>query len=143
MHYDEGVPRLSAVDPLPPQNDPSPQTRPSAEGLDLSVQDPQQRQAAIEMAFDYRGDVTIHTDEGQSIRGYLYDRRGSGPEAIIRIIPTAGTGRMTIQQARITRVVLDGRDPAAGKSWETWVRLYQQKKTTGQEASLHPEPLDD
>jgi hypothetical protein len=31
---------------------------------------------------------------------------------------------------------------AAGKSWETWVRQYWEKKAVGESASLQPEKLE-
>jgi hypothetical protein len=48
-----------------------------------------------------------------------------------------------LSYAEIAALAFSGRDPAAGKSWEAWVRKYWDKKTTGVgEASLQPESLE-
>ena len=103
---------------------------------------PRERGHALAQAMDYRGDVTIHTDEGEIIEGYVFDRRTDVPEPYVRVIPKDNRPRVRIAEGRIARVVFSGRDTAAGKSWETWVRTYGQKKARGERAVMEPEPLD-
>src|SRR5215469_12801033 len=46
--------------------------------------------AALEQAFDYRGDITITKKDGQKVEGYIFDRR-SGPSldtSFVRLIPS-------------------------------------------------------
>jgi hypothetical protein len=51
--------------------------------------------------------------------------------------------KRTIACSEIAALELDGRDPAAGKSWEAWVRKYWEKKAAGEtNIALHPEALD-
>ncbi len=45
--------------------------------------------------------------------------------------------------ANIAALSFTGKDTAAGKSWEAWVRKYWKKKATGDGAlSLEPESLE-
>lgn len=100
---------------------------------------------ALEKAFDYRGDVTVTTKDGKKIEGYIFDR-AAGPTlatSFVRILPKDSNQRQKIAYADIAALAFSGRDPAAGKSWEAWVRKYWEKKSTGEGgASLQPESLD-
>jgi hypothetical protein len=96
----------------------------------------------MDLAFDYRGDVTIHTTDARVIQGYIFDRRSDGPEPYVRLIPPDSNQRLTIRYAEISRIEFTGRDTAAGKSWETWLKKYKEKKARGEAANIEPEPLD-
>jgi hypothetical protein len=121
----------------------SAQSKHSLEGVIPPLATPDERRAAMDQAFDYRGDVTIHTTDGRVIQGYVYDRRSDGPEPQVRVIPTAGTERLRVPYAEIERLVFSGRDTAAGKSWETWLKKYQEKRAAGEKASIEAEPLEE
>lgn len=96
---------------------------------------------AIEEAFDYRGDVTLETRDGRTIEGYLFDRRKDGDKPHVRLL-TADGERIHVDYAEIATLAFTGRDTAAGKSWETWVKKYKEKKARGEEATINPEKLD-
>jgi hypothetical protein len=100
---------------------------------------------ALEKAFDYRGDVTLTTKEGKKIEGYIFDRV-SGPTLVssfVRVLPKDSNQRQKIAYADIAALAFTGRDPAAGKSWEAWVRKYWEKKASGESGlSLQPESLE-
>jgi hypothetical protein len=49
---------------------------------------------------------------------------------------------VSIPYSDIAALKFSDRDPAAGKSWEAWVRKYWQKKVAGEEAAIEPESLD-
>jgi hypothetical protein len=100
---------------------------------------------ALEKAFDYRGDVTITKKDGNKINGYIFDRvSGADLESsFVRILPPDSNQRVKISYAEIAALAFSGRDPAAGKSWEAWVRKYWAKKASGEgDLSLKPESLD-
>ena len=100
---------------------------------------------ALEKAFDYRGDVSITRKDGSKIDGYVFDRVTGATlaDSYVRVLPSNSGQRTKISYADIAALAFSGRDPAAGKSWEAWVRKYWHKKSTGQgEASLQPESLD-
>lgn len=67
----------------------------------------------VERAFHYRGDITISTDDGGSLTGYLFNRNASAAEPFAQLFET-GTGReVSIPYRTITDVRLTGRDAAA------------------------------
>lgn len=100
---------------------------------------------ALETAFDYRGDVTITGKDGSVMEGYIFDRVcGATLEAsFVRIMPSNGGARQKVAYADIAALAFTGRDTAAGKSWEAWVRKYWEKKAVGDATpTLEPEPLE-
>jgi hypothetical protein len=100
---------------------------------------------ALEKAFDYRGDVTITRKDGSKIEGYLFDRR-SGPtlkDSLVRLYPKNSNQKVSVLYADIAALAFTGRDTAAGRSWEAWMRKYAEKRAAGEkDLSLHPEPLE-
>jgi hypothetical protein len=100
---------------------------------------------ALEKAFDYRGDVAITKKDGSKVDGYIFDRV-SGPNlenSFVRVLPRDSNHRVKISYAEIAALAFSGRDPAAGKSWEAWVRKYWEKKSSGEgNLSLKPESLE-
>ena len=105
----------------------------------------QEIRAALEQAFDYRGDVTITLKTGLRIEGYIFDRRPS-PQmhtSVVRLLPRDSTERVSIPYSEIAGLAFTGRDTAAGKSWEAWVRKYWEKKAAGEKnIGIHAEKLD-
>jgi hypothetical protein len=98
--------------------------------------------AALEKAFDYRGDVTVTCKDGARIEGYIFDRRmgKSLRDCIVRIFPKDSNEKVTISYADIAALAFTGRDTAAGKSWDAWVRKYWEKRAAGeQNIGLHPD----
>jgi hypothetical protein len=100
---------------------------------------------ALEKAFDYRGDVTLTTKDGKKLEGFIFDRVSgqSLANSFVRVLPKDSGRRLKICYADIAALAFTGRDTAAGKSWEAWVRKYWEKKSSGQrDLSLQPESLD-
>lgn len=100
---------------------------------------------AIELAFNYRGDVTItRRSPGAPIEGYIFDLKPSkvAGEIIIRMIPKNTDDRIEIPLSDIAQLGFSGRDTASGKSFETWVRKYAEKKLAGEKASIESESLE-
>ena len=99
---------------------------------------------ALEKAFDYRGDIRLTRKDGSVIEGYLYDRRSASTlhQSLVRLLPSDGSPRISIPYSEIAALKFSDRDPAAGKSWEAWVRKYWEKKTAGQRAFMESEALD-
>jgi hypothetical protein len=101
--------------------------------------------AALEQAFDYRGDVTITRKDGSRVEGYIFDRRNGATlaESVVRLIPKDSPQKISIPYSDIAALAFTGRDTAAGKSWEAWVRKYWEKKAAGEKhIALEPENLD-
>jgi hypothetical protein len=101
---------------------------------------------ALEKAFDYRGDIAVTRKDGSKIEGYIFDRvLGKNlTDSFVRLLPNDSNQRVKITYSEIAAVAFTGRDTAAGKSWEAWVKKYWEKKETGgKNFSLQPESLDD
>ena len=100
---------------------------------------------ALEKAFDYRGDVAITKKDGSTIDGYIFDRvTGANLQnSFVRVLPRDSNQRVKISYAEIAALAFSRRDPAAGKSWEAWVRKYWEKKASGEgDLSLKPDSLE-
>jgi hypothetical protein len=116
------------------------------EGWIPSVSTESEIRAALEKAFDYRGDLTITLKSGQKIEGYLFDRRMNGPrlsDCFARVMPKDSTDKISVPYSEIAALAFSGRDTAAGKSFAAWVKKYNEKKAAGEKnVGLEPEPLD-
>jgi hypothetical protein len=115
------------------------------EGWIPSVANEEDLRQALEKAFDYRGDITITRKDGTKIEGYLFDRRRgkSLTDSQVRLYPKNSNEKVSIPYSDIAALVFTGRDTAAGRSWEAWMKKYSEKKARGEkDLSLHPEPLD-
>ena len=100
---------------------------------------------ALEKAFDYRGDVTITLKNGNSVEGYIFDRRNGATlaDSCVRLFPKNDPKKLTVAYSDIAGLAFTGRDTAAGKSWEAWVRKYWEKKQAGEtNIEIKPEKLD-
>lgn len=116
-------------------------SHPTLHGATVLLRSDEQRREVIEKAFDYRGDVTLTLHCGDVVAGYLFDRRERDGVPEVRVMTPAGE-RATVPYAEVAKLAFTGRDPAAGKSWETWVQKYVEKKKAGQAISLEPEKLE-
>lgn len=100
---------------------------------------------ALEKAFDYRGDTTITLKSGEKIEGYIFDRRTgkSLADSLVRLYPKTGNEKLSIPYADIAALAFTGKDTAAGKSWEAWMKKYNEKNAAGEKnIGLHPESLE-
>lgn len=99
----------------------------------------------VEKAFSYRGDVTIVNRKGDAVEGYIFDRQADSADTakwILRLIIKDSTNRMTIRYDDIVSIQFTGKDPAAGKSFQTWLKKYHEKKAAGEkDIRIDPEPL--
>jgi hypothetical protein len=100
---------------------------------------PAELREALEKAFDYRGDITITLKDGRVFEAYVFDRRPA--ESIVRVMTKSGD-KVSIRYIEIAALNFTGRDTASGKSWEAWVRKYQEKQAAGEKYDLEPELLD-
>lgn len=100
---------------------------------------------ALERAFSYRGDVLITRKDGSKVEGYVFDRRSGRTLAasVVRLLLKDGGPKISVSYADIAALAFSGRDMAAGKSWENWVRQYWERKAAGEKnISLQPEELE-
>ena len=105
----------------------------------------QEIRSALEQAFDYRGDVTLTLKNGTAFEGYIFNRltganlADSHVEYFTAEVPT----KQSVSYAEIARLEFTGKDRAAGKQWEDWIRKYNERKAAGEKnIALNPEALD-
>ena len=119
--------------------------REQLEGWIPELASDEELRVALEKAFDYRGDVTITRKDGSKIEGYLFDRRSGATlkDSVVRLYPKNSNEKIAIAFADVAALAFSGRDTAAGKSWEAWMKKYAEKKARGEkDLSLHPEALE-
>lgn len=127
---------------VPMDGDHASPTETSLQGTVASLASAIERRAALDQAFDYRGDVTLTLTDGRTVEGFVFDRVAAGDDPFIRLLPKETNQRQRIRYAEIASLAFTGKDAAHGKSWEAWVKKYQQKKAKGEKASLEAEPLE-
>ena len=119
--------------------------REQLEGSIPSLATEAETREALEKAFDYRGDITITRKDGSSVAGYLFDRR-SGSDLVssyVRVIPSNEMTKINVSYAEVAALAFTGRDTAAGKTFDAWVKKYWAKKAAGeQNIQIEPEKLD-
>ena len=100
---------------------------------------------ALEKAFDFRGDVTLTLKSGERIEAYIFNRQ-AGPtlaDSIVQYFTPTATDKRRVSYAEIARLEFSGKDRAAGKHWEDWVKKYNEKKAAGEKnIQLVPEALE-
>jgi hypothetical protein len=101
--------------------------------------------AALEKAFDYRGDVSITLKSGEKIEAYIFNRQTGATlaESWMQYFTPKSDDKLKVSYAEIARLEFSGKDRAAGKHWEDWVKAYNERKAAGEKnIALVPEKLD-
>jgi len=117
------------------------------QGYRWEGEDPVRLHEVVEAAFDYRGDVTLLLRDGRELAGYLANRDVDDDEPFLELFSDP-EGRQRVPYADLRGVEFSGKDTASGKSWETWVRKWNEKKEAearGEKVDnidLFPEELD-
>jgi hypothetical protein len=115
------------------------------EGTVLQTASGEELRSALEKAFDYRGDVTITKKDGSTVEGYIFDRRAGATlaDSVVRIYPKNQGVKVSVVWSDIAGLAFSGRDMAAGKSWEAWLKSYVEKKAADEtNIGLQPENFD-
>lgn len=92
---------------------------------------PQSRQElveAIELAFDYRGDVTVELSSGELLVGYLFNREAHGAAPWIELFPAGTPDVRRVFYEDIVTIAFSGEDTASGKSWAHWVAKKESER---------------
>ncbi len=100
---------------------------------------------ALEKAFDYRGDVTITLKSGEKIEAYIFNRSTGATlaDSWVQYFAPNSPEKRKLSYAEIARLEFTGKDRAAGKHWEDWVRSFNEKKAAGEkDIALHPEAIE-
>jgi len=83
---------------------------------------------AIDLAFDYRGDVTLELSSGEVVVGYLFNRHAKGESPSVEFFSEDSAAPRTIAYSVIQSITFTGEDTANGKSWEAWVSKKESER---------------
>jgi hypothetical protein len=100
---------------------------------------------ALEKAFDYRGDVAMTLKSGERIEAYIFNRQSGASlaDSFVQYFTPSAPDKRRVSYAEIARLEFSGKDRAAGKHWEDWVKAYNVKKAAGEKnIALHPDKID-
>jgi hypothetical protein len=76
------------------------------------------------VAFEYRGDVTLTLADGSRVEGYIANLGDTD----LRLWNKGSVETRQVPVGTIERVELSGRDTASGRSYQTWLRQYEERK---------------
>ncbi len=99
----------------------------------------------LEKAFDYRGDVTLTLKSGERIEAYIFNRQTGATlaDSFVQFFTPKAEEKRKVSYAEIARIEFTGKDRAAGKHWEDWVKAWNEKKAAGEKnIGLHPDALE-
>lgn len=103
----------------------------SLQGWEPVIGDEMPVAKVVEIAFGYRGDVSLDLVDGTTIVGYLFNyqsgRIAVGRAPIAEVIQTDTGERLRLPYDQIRAVRFSGRDMAAGQSYEAWQRRREAK----------------
>jgi len=100
---------------------------------------------ALEKALDYRGDVTLTLKSGERIEAYIFNRQTGATlaDSWVQYFTPKANDKRKVSYAEIARLEFSGKDRAAGKHWEDWVKAYNERKAAGEKGiALVPDKLD-
>jgi hypothetical protein len=100
----------------------------SLEGRLFRPASPAEATEAIELAFDYRGDVTIQLKSGVRVEGYVFNRNSKGPAPSLDLFPRDAPEVRSILYSDIESIAFTGKDTASGKSWEAWITKKESER---------------
>ena len=100
---------------------------------------------ALDKALDYRGDITLTLKNGERIEAFIFNCQ-TGPtlaDSFLQYYTPSSNEKRKASYADIARIEFSGKDRAAGKHWEDWVKAYNEKKAAGEKnIALVPEELE-
>ena len=115
------------------------------EGLVPTLASDEDLKNALEKAFDYRGDVTLTLKSGEKIEVYIFNRSTGATlaDSWVHYFTPSASEKRRVSYAEIAHLEFTGKDRAAGKHWEDWVKAWNEKKAAGEKnIALHPEALE-
>lgn len=101
-------------------------------GWEPDVSSPEQLRRAVDAAFDYRGDVTVTLKDGSTVVGYIFNRLVAAGKPCLKMYPGDEERPRRIAYEDIAGLKFTGRDMAAGRSWDDWVKKHAARRAAGE-----------
>jgi hypothetical protein len=111
----------------------------SLQGWNAPLTSDAERRAAVDAAFDYRGDVTLTLNDGRTLTGFVSNRDFAAAEPFLELFAADQSAHESIPLRRLAAIRFTGVDPAAGKSWDLWLKKVAQAEAEGKIAELYPD----
>lgn len=92
----------------------------SLEGKTFRPTSPKEIAEAVDLAFDYRGDVTLELNSNECLVGYIYNKQAAGANPSMEVFPADNRAPRVIAYSDVVSIAFTGEDTANGKSWEAW-----------------------
>jgi len=93
----------------------------SLHGQVLSAATTEEVRAAVEKAFDYRGDVTITLRDGTKVAGYVFNRDAGADQPFVQLYPAEKDEKVKVLYKDIAAIAFTGQDLAAENSWAAYI----------------------
>ena len=128
-----------------PQEDKS--ATPPHSTLEGKIFEPQSQKElleALDIALDYRGDVTLTFKDGAKVEGFLYriDEDIDKAYLFVKQEGTKESSEATYPISTVQAINFTGADPAFGKSWDDWAeKSSAQRKAEAERARKEAEKL--
>jgi hypothetical protein len=83
----------------------------------------------MELAFNYRGDVTLQLKTGEQVIGYIFDRHETDSQAYVKLYLPSSRDPHRVFYQEIAKVIFSGEDTAFGRSWEDWAQKWKKPQS--------------
>ena len=99
-------------------------------------------EVGLSAVVDYRGDVTLITEDGASLECFVFSRASGSEDALLCMVKNEEQPR-AVAVSTIQEIQFSGKDTAEGKTFDRWIKRYIEKKLAGEKASIESESLED
>jgi hypothetical protein len=110
----------------------------SLEGWAPEPSEEQPLSGIVDLAFDYRGNVTLVMRDGTERVAFVSNRDPRA--AVLQAFDGEGNGPIAIPYAELRTIRFSGRDTAAGTSWKAWVERREAAKRAGAAPASDTDP---
>ncbi|MFQ3671203.1 MAG: hypothetical protein SNJ84_07070 [Verrucomicrobiia bacterium] len=92
------------------------------EGRIFEPTSPAELEEALRLAFDYRGDVTLHYSDGTAVQGFVSNHDAA--RGVVEVFVAEGkvSEQREFPVAGLVKIAFTGPDMAFGKSWDDWTK---------------------
>ncbi len=105
----------------------TPSDESSLEGKSYYPDSPKLLEEIVDLAFDYRGDVTLDLKSQESVVGYVFSRDVSARNPFLEVFISGMSTPQKIEYQNIQGIHFSGEDTAIGKSWDAWLKKKQEE----------------
>lgn len=92
------------------------------QGKEFVPRNREELEEALKIAFDYRGDITIHRKDGTQSECFIFNyNNAEGKAQVFFVEDKKSSNSGTVDYEEIKALSFTGDDKAFGKSWDSWM----------------------